>query len=398
MKFTLHTWFRPRPRHRRAWIVLPGLAIIALASAIPAAAPTVNPLQTEAASVLGLSASGLEATAVASAQAAPGPTTVVFISASIPQDRLAKLFVSAQGRESDTLFLLRGWTPPSFQSVVAHVASAVKAANENRDGAGSPINPNIAIDPTPFREYQIASVPTTLTKCNDGAWRRSIGEMALEGAQRAACDQPGAVIGPVFPVAEPDILEVIEARANSMDWDAVIAGVAERAETGQTLKITPLPGATDSRVTTWDPTVTVSQDITLPNQQVLARRGQRINPLSVLTLRPMVVWNPSIAAERPIVERWLKKHPAAVVLVTSVFLPDGKSAAEAMRIQVFPLFGDFVARTGVTVTPTLIEQKDSLLQLTVESPLNAAATSTQLVPSPAKLPQVRQTRSTSRND
>lgn len=311
----------------------------------------------------------------AAASAAPtvvapkGPKTVIFISTSIPTDRLARLFESARGREMDTLFLLRGWIPPKLETVISYIAKATQRANEIAGLDQPALTPNIAIDPTPFKTYDVTVAPVTLTQCPSGDWQRSVGEMGIEGAERSACEQPGQVIGQTFTVLEPNILDVIEERSKTLNWDTVLEGVGKRANAAEFVKAVPLPFAQERSVRLVDTTVALTKDVVAPQGSgsvVLARQGQRINPLTYMTLRPMIVWNPEQKSERATVTSWLKRYPAAIVMVTTPYLPDGSSAAEKMSIETYPLFAEITARTQVSHTPTLILQVGDKLQLSTE--------------------------------
>jgi Type-F conjugative transfer system pilin assembly protein len=310
---------------------------------------------------------------------APNVTAVVFVSTSIPVDRLARIMRSAHGRD-DVLFIYRGWTPPSFEPIIQHLGGGVRAIS-GVDTTPSWL-PSAQIDPLPYRAYNITSVPTFVVRCKDGEWRRAIGEASLTTAQEAACSQHGRVVGDVWPIKEPDILEVIERRAQAFDWGAAVQGSRDRADSGDTLTATSLPahrGATVRR--SFDPTVAVTRDIVNPTSGVmLARAGTRLNPL-MMGLRPptIIVWNPARPEEHAHVARWLSAHPRAVQLVTA--LP----AAAALRLggERYSLNEDMQHRLGVTHTPTLITTTLNAHSLTLESIDAISPPSRSIPPQPA---------------
>lgn len=299
----------------------------------------------------------------------PQVKTVVFISSSIPVDRLARLFVSAAGRSSDTVFLFRGWIPPNLSGVTAHAAEALTVAHQLLPN--TKIDPNIMIDPTPFDQYNVKVVPSTLTRCADKGWRMSIGELGLEGAEQAACAQPRQIVGATFPVIEPNIIEVIAERAAKVDWEAVRQGVIDRAQSGAFVTSVPLPPSPDAATTLHDPSVALSQDIIVPTSLdptqpgvLIGRKGQIVNPLDNSSIPPIIVWNPMQASELITVSAWLKQQPNAIIFVTSLALPDGTNAVDKLKHPVYPLTGEVAQRTGVTHTPTLIVQERNKLRLT----------------------------------
>lgn len=290
------------------------------------------------------------------------PKTVVFISTSIPLKSLEQLFRSVAPR-TDVIFYLRGWTPPDIQTTLAYVGQALQATAKAENGWV----PTVGVDPTVFRAYNVTTVPTVLTLCKDTVWRRSVGELAVPGSEIEACQYPGAVVGNTYRVAEPDILEIIEQRAASMDWDGIAERAEQRANNGEFITGVSLPPTNEQTRRTFDPSVALTSDVRLPSTgQLLARKGDRINPLALSKPPTIIVWNPSQSRERPIVERWLKTDVNAFVMLTTVLLPDGKPASDVMRRPMYPLSPQIVERTGVTHTPSIVRAVDRLLTVQTE--------------------------------
>lgn len=290
------------------------------------------------------------------------PKTVVFISTSIPVKTLEMLFRSVAPR-TDVIFYLRGWTPPDIQPTLAYVGEALQATARAENGWV----PTVGVDPTVFRAYNVTSVPTVLTLCQDSIWRRSVGELSIPGSEQEACQSPGAVVGNTYRVAEPDILDVIEQRATSMDWDGIAERAEQRADAGEFVTAVALPPTSEPSRRKFDPSIALTSDVRLPSTgQLLARKGDRINPLALAKPPTIIVWNPSQARERPIVERWLKTDVNAFVMLTNVMLPDGKPAAQVMQRAMYPLSAQIVERTGVTHTPSIIRADDRLLTVQTE--------------------------------
>lgn len=282
--------------------------------------------------------------------------TVVFVSASMPSDLVEALYRDA-GERDDVVFLLRGWKPPDIAaSLRPFVVAAQKAGSMAATG----------FDPQAFTTYRVSAVPVVLHRCKDGGWYRASGIASIERAERAACLRTRERLGDLYPVLEPNILELIKSRAAAMDWDKYVAGARERADRASFAESVALPYRKEPSTRLFDPTVKSAQTVRGANNEVLIAEGASLNPLSVTALtRPIIVFDPRNEAELAAVADWRKAHPDATLLATSLTLADGRSVAETWQTDVWPLNPDLVARLGVNETPTLIKQHGKQLRLTI---------------------------------
>ena len=206
--------------------------------------------------------------------------------------------------------------------------------------------------------------------------------MLLAGLWFAAMT-PGAsakdlgVRGATWPVAEPDLLEEIEARLLDMQQSGELARLQEeaRSRARRTLEQPdPVPGtapAKTERTRLFDPAITVAQDIRTPDGVLIAAAGTRIDPLTRLPLTRGLVF---IDGRREAEIAWALARDRETGRPVKIVLLAGRPL-DLMRRYRRPFFfdtgGRLAARFGVGFTPTLIEQDGARLRLTeipVEDP------------------------------
>lgn len=98
------------------------------------------------------------------------------------------------------------------------------------------------------------------------------------------------VIGPVYPIAEKDLLAAIEAKLRAKERSGKLAALQEQARQRALIAIEdppPISGlvtATRARTYYYDPGLVVPYPITDGAGRVLVAAGTRVNPLDTITL------------------------------------------------------------------------------------------------------------------
>ena len=174
------------------------------------------------------------------------------------------------------------------------------------------------------------------------------------------------VRGATWPVAEPSLLEEIEARLLEMQRSGALARMEEEARqrARRTLEEPPpVPGiapAREERSRLFDPAITVARDIRTADGVLIAAAGTRVNPLARMTLvRDLLFVDGRRAAE----VAWALAHerPSKIVLLAGRPL-------DLMRRHGRPFFfdtgGALAAHFGIAATPSLIEQAGTRLRIT----------------------------------
>ena len=189
--------------------------------------------------------------------------------------------------------------------------------------------------------------------------------LALALAAPASAKDLG-VRGATWPVAEPDLLEEIEARLVEMEGSGELARLHDEARTRARRKLEepdPAPGiapARERQSRLWDPAITVARDIRTADGALIAAAGTRVNPLEGVTLaRDMLFVDGRRAAE--IV--WALSHdrPAKIVLLAGRPL---ELMRRHRRSFFFDQGGRLAARFGLRFTPSLVAQDGAQLRIT----------------------------------
>nr|WP_314688483.1 type-F conjugative transfer system protein TraW [uncultured Pantoea sp.] len=176
--------------------------------------------------------------------------------------------------------------------------------------------------------------------------------------------------GDVYPVAEPDLLDTLYGRLAEMEKSGELAQrQAELRDAVVQSALRPAPvagiGRADAHRTRFvDPTFTVPEDIVTPDGAVIARRGDRVNPLQSLPLM-QTLW--FIDGDDPRQVAWVKRQ--AVRTVSKIILVRGsvRGAGDALDARVyFDQQGALSRRFGLTVVPARVTAAPDGLRLQVD--------------------------------
>ena len=193
------------------------------------------------------------------------------------------------------------------------------------------------------------------------------------GIPSAAVAKDLGVRGATWAIAEPDLLEAIEARLLEMQGSGELARFEDEARerARRTLEEPePVPGialATRERSRLFDPAIVVERDIRTPDGTLIAAAGTRINPLERIEMTRDLLF---VDGRRVAEVAWALAHenPAKIVLLAGRPL-------ELMRKHGRPFFfdqgGRLAARLGLRFTPSLVEQAGTRLRIT-EIPIEDA--------------------------
>ena len=178
------------------------------------------------------------------------------------------------------------------------------------------------------------------------------------------------VRGQTWPVAEPDLLEEIEARLSDMQRSGELARLETEARARARARLEapdPVAGiapARERRSRLFDPAIVVDRDIRSPDGTLIAAAGTRLDPLTGMTLACDLLF---IDGRRDAEVAWALAHgrPAKIVLLAGRPLDLARRHGEPVF---FDQGGRLAARLGLTATPSLVEQAGSRLRIT-EIPL-----------------------------
>lgn len=192
--------------------------------------------------------------------------------------------------------------------------------------------------------------------------------LALLATNSAQADDLG-VIGPVYEIAEPSLLEVIRTRLQAFDASGGLARLQHESQTRITREIAdpaPLKGVaktTRARTFHFDPTIEVPYPITDADGRVLVAPGTRVNPLDTVSLsRPLLFFDARDKDQIDHAVRLLDTYRGALKLILT-----GGSYLALMRRLKQPVFfdqqGTLTTKLGIRHVPALVTQDGRRLRI-----------------------------------
>lgn len=178
--------------------------------------------------------------------------------------------------------------------------------------------------------------------------------------------------GAVFRVLEPDLLASIEQKLKSLEASGGIERMNQELARRTEAKVRrpdPVAGigkADRLRVWTYDPAITVDHDIVDTKGNVLARKGQRVNPLDFVGVPQALVF---IDGDDPDQVAWVLRRyqdvQAKVVMVKGAPL---EAMTRHQRRFYFDQGGYLVGRFAIRAVPAVVEQDGKVMKVS-EIPL-----------------------------
>lgn len=185
--------------------------------------------------------------------------------------------------------------------------------------------------------------------------------------------------GAVWPVIEPDLMEQIHARLLSLEASGELKRRNAELRAATIAKVNrppPVAGiglATALRRWTFDPTITVRNDIADHRDKVIIARGTRVNPLDTVRLRAALVF---LDGDDPQQLDWaiarFGRSGAKFILVSGAPLELMK---RRQRRFYFDQSGKLSARFAIRAVPAVVEQHGRLLLITEQPPRLTAGAS-----------------------
>ena len=186
----------------------------------------------------------------------------------------------------------------------------------------------------------------------------------------AATAKDLGVRGETWAIAEPDLLAALEARLLELERSGALAAIEDEARERVRARVEapePVAGiapATEHRTRLVDPSVVLERDIRLPDGNLQAAAGTRLNPLEHVPLSRDLLF---IDGRRTAEVSWAlgRVAPAKIVLLAGRPLD---LARRHGRTFFFDQGGRFAEHFGLAATPVVVEQEGLRLRLT-EVPL-----------------------------
>lgn len=172
--------------------------------------------------------------------------------------------------------------------------------------------------------------------------------------------------GQLFPIQEPDMMELIKSRLNHMKEDGELDAIHKRAEENvrkHAVRPTPVIGISPAKVDrTWlySPVFTATQDITDGRGNYIIHKGESVNPLNKIPFSETLFF---IDGDNKRQITWVKKK-IKMTINFKVILVNGNipETSDALNEEVyFDQYGVMVTKLGIHHTPAEVyQEKDNL--------------------------------------
>lgn len=290
----------------------------------------------------------------------PGGRVIFFVSFSMGSDGLEDVLETAS-TTPDSIVVFRGIRDEkNFAKSITEMQSL--AAKQ------TPI-PNVIIDPTLFRDYNVKQVPTIILLDDDKtkdiarvsglsnpSWLLSKVDSGHKG--------DFGVMGDVVEIYERDLIEVMKEKAASIDWEKKKEAAIKRFWERQ--QFNELPRAARSRIRTIDPSILITDDIRDADGKTIVAKGTKINPLEKLPFtQALVVFDPLDEKQTRAVDDRLKqlreKYSRITLIVTRFDRTDGwksyKNITDHFDMPVFNLTNDVRSRFDIQYVPSIVSSE-----------------------------------------
>jgi conjugal transfer pilus assembly protein TraW len=180
-------------------------------------------------------------------------------------------------------------------------------------------------------------------------------------------------VGTVFPVAEPDLLRVIEAKLKAMQAGGQIDAMNQHLRTRTEAKVRrpdSVPGievATRARSWLYDPSIVIDHDIRDNKGNLIAPAGRRVNPLDYVAVTTPLVF---IDGDDEAQVAWALRRfddKAKLILVRGAPL---ELMTRRQRRFYFDQAGTLTTRFGITRVPAVVVQAGRAMRVS-ETPVGA---------------------------
>ena len=177
------------------------------------------------------------------------------------------------------------------------------------------------------------------------------------------------VIGPVYAIAEPSLLEVIQAKLRQMQANGDLSRLQResqariRREVEQPVPVAGITKTTRARSFHFDPSIEVPYPITDAAGRVIVAPGTRVNPLDTVSLsRPLLFIDARDSTQLDQAQRLIGERKGQLKLILT-----GGSYLDLMRRWKLAVFydqqGHLSNQLGIRHVPALVTQDGKRLRI-----------------------------------
>lgn len=176
------------------------------------------------------------------------------------------------------------------------------------------------------------------------------------------------VVGPVYPIAEQDMLETIEQRLTALEESGELARIEDDAKARYQAYVerpegVRLPRAKQNRTYYVDPSLTVPYDIKDHEGRIIHPAGTTVNPLDYMTLSKLLLF---FDGDDPVQVEWARSMIDGDPVHIKPILTNGPVLALMKEWQVrlyFDQRGQLVERFDIERVPALVASDGSRLKV-----------------------------------
>lgn len=284
----------------------------------------------------------------------PDTLKAIFVSFSMTNQELYSAFSEAGQIGAEIYF---NGMHPDDENIGQTMRRLQKMAGDIKE------RPSARFHPKAFEEFEVQSVPYMIS-LSKGKSLSVAGVLNFGWLDEKGVDKEGrhhfGTQGAVRPVIERNLLEEIELRLSRIDFEEKKKQAVAKFWSKQ--KFVQLPRAQKDEAWMIDPTVKVTKDIVNPNGEVLARKGDIVNPLaSIPALNTYILFN---ARDTKQLE-WAYSQKSSGKLVGTVMFMSSELDAEkgwdhlsALREQfkqeIYMVPKEMVDRFKITALPVIV--------------------------------------------
>ncbi len=278
----------------------------------------------------------------------------IFVSFSMTNKELHDAFLEAGQTGAEIYF---NGMHPDDENIGQTMRRLQKMAGDIKE------RPSARFHPKAFDEFEVRSVPYMISlskgKSLSVAGILNFAWLDEKGAEAQGRKHFGTQ-GAVRPVIERNLLEEIELRLSRIDFEEKKKQAVAKFWSKQ--KFIQLPRAQKDEAWMIDPTVKVTQDIVNPKGEVLARKGDIVNPLdTVPALNTYILFNARDIKQL----EWAYAQKASGKLVGTVMFLSSELDAEKgwdhlsalreqFRQEIYMLPKEMVERFNITGLPAIV--------------------------------------------
>ena len=187
-------------------------------------------------------------------------------------------------------------------------------------------------------------------------------------APAIALSQDLGVIGPVYPIAEPSLLEVILAKLRESEASGALAKLQREAQSNAKRMVEDPPAVAVTKTTQprsfyYDPTIVVPYPVTDAEGKVIAAPGTQVNPLDTVSLSKHLLFFDARDAEqleraRQLLERYHGK--VKLILTGGSHLDLARKWKQAIYYDQLGILTD---KLRIRQVPALVSQEGRRLRI-----------------------------------